>query len=367
MFTGRWAGEMSGSWLTPLDAAHPVLAERLKAAGYSTAGFVANILYCNRSFGLARGFTHYEDYGLTAGELIVNSSLGRALSESRLVRRMTGNFDILGRKPGAAITDRFLAWESASTRPYFAFLNYFDAHQPYFPPDSLARAFGPTAPRNLGLLELRPYMGKIADAETELTPEQVTAERNAYDATLRYLDTEMDRLLTELERRGRLENTVVIITSDHGEQFMEHGLFDHGNSLYRFATEVPLVMIGAGVPAGAVSAPVTLRDLPATALDLAGLPGGPFPGASLRGFWAGNRTAEPLVSEVWGPGPRRRFQSVIDQGYHAIWSADSAELYAFESDPGETRNLARTPDGSARLEAMRARFREIRPGQDTIP
>jgi arylsulfatase A-like enzyme len=356
MFTGRLPGEMTAGWMTPLDGTHPVLAEQLRTGGYRTAGFVANLLYCNRSFGLARGFIHYEDYQVSAGELLVNSSIGRALSEIRAIRRITGHHDILGRKSGRSITDRFLAWQQENRdRPYFAFLNYFDAHQPYLPPAPLAGRFGPVEDRNFGLLELRPYMGKIERAETALTPAQVRAEQNAYDATLAYLDGELDRLLSELERRGELKNTLVVITSDHGEQFMEHGLFDHGNSLYRFATEVPLLLLGAGVPQGrVVELPVSLADLPATIMDLTGTAGATFPGRSLRSGW--NASADPgrvVISETWGPAPQRRFQAIVAEDFHAIWSADSVEWDSFSGDPAETRNLAGTPAGAARLATLR--------------
>ena len=106
---------------------------------------------------------------------------------------------------------------------------------------------------------------------------------NAYDGGLAFLDRELGQLLADLERRGLLDSMIVIITSDHGEEFGEHGLFDHGNSLYRQAMQVPLVVrYPARLPAGGrVGTPVSLRDLPATILDLAGIRGGPaFPGRS---------------------------------------------------------------------------------------
>ncbi len=358
MFTGKFPSQMSAGWLTPLDTRDPVLAERLRDSGYLTAGFVANLLYCNRSFGLARGFVHYEDYRISPGEFLINSSIGRALSENRLLRRITGWYDIAGRKPGEDITSRFLDWQSHQTdRPYFAFLNYFDAHQPYFPPAALANQFGPTAGRNYDLLELRPYMGKIDDPAEHLTPAQVQAEQNAYDATLAYLDREMDRLLTTLEKQGTLSNTIVVITADHGEQFGEHGLFDHGNSLYRFATEVPLMILGPGVPAGSsVDQPVSLRDLPATILEMAGTGATTLPGQSLQRLWNTDRvtTPGPVLSETSGPSPNRRFQSTVSGGFHAIWSADSVELYDFANDPAETANLAHTPAGRLQIGQLRA-------------
>ena len=355
MFTGRLPHELTAGWLTPLDRRWPTLAEALRDDGYRTAGFVANILYCNRSFGLGRGFLHYEDYRISPGEFLINSSIGRALSESHLVRRLTGYHDILSRKSGEEISQAFLDWEARQgERPWFAFLNYFDAHQPFFPPD--ADRFGPTGDRNLALLELRPHMGKIEDAELRLTPAQVAAERNAYDAALAYLDSQVDRVLGELERRGTLQNTIVVVTSDHGEQFMEHGLFDHGNSLYRFAIEVPLFILGGGLPVATVTDPVSLRDLPATITDLAGPIARQFPGRSLRQNWIGQVDPAPVISETSGPSPRRWFKSIVFGGRHAIWSADSTELYDFPGDSAEGRTLAGDAVEASVLSSMAEAF-----------
>lgn len=353
MFTGRLPHELSAGWLRPLDDRWPTLAEALRSQGYLTAGFVANILYCNRSFGLARGFTHYEDYRLSLGELLINGSIGRALSESRFVRHLTGHHEILSRKTGDEISSAFLDWEARQgDRPWFAFLNYFDAHQPYFPPDE--NRFGSTENRDLDLLELRPHMGKIEDAEERLSPEEVEAERNAYDAAVAYLDHQVDRVLGELERRGQLTNTIVIVTSDHGEQFMEHGLFDHGNSLYRFAIEVPLFMTGGGLPAARVNHPVSLREIPATVMDLVGGEH-QFPGKSLRGAWTGTPDSTAVISETSGPSPRRWFKSVIAEGRHAIWSADSIVLFDF-ADSLELRNLVTRGQPDPALDSLAGIF-----------
>ena len=356
MFTGRLPHELSAGWLRPLDGTWPTLAETLRDQGYLTAGFVANILYCNRSFGLARGFVHYEDYRIAPGEFLVNASIGRALSESHLVRQLTGYHDILSRKSGASISRAFLDWEARQgDRPWFAFLNYFDAHQPFFPPH--ADRFGATGDRALALLELRPHMGKIENAEQRLTPPQVEAERNAYDAALAYLDAQVDLVLTELEKRGALRNTIVVVTSDHGEQFMEHGLFDHGNSLYRFAIEVPLFVIGPGVPVDTVTEPVSLRDLPATLMDLGGQGDSRFPGQTLRRTWTRQGGGAPVISETSGPSPNRWFKSIVAAGRHAIWSADSTELYDFTADPAEVRTLLGNSIGRQELDSLATAFR----------
>ena len=103
-----------------------------------------------------------------------------------------------------------------------------------------------------------------------------------YDGALAYLDDQIGKLIEELDRRHLLDHTIVLLTADHGEEFGEHGLFDHGNSLYRPSVQVPLLVVYRGVaPAGRqVEQPVTLRDVAATLADLAGLPAGEVPGVS---------------------------------------------------------------------------------------
>ena len=127
-----------------------------------------------------------------------------------------------------------------------------------------------------------------------------------YDDCIAYLDRRLGASARRARARGVLDDTLVIVTSDHGEHLGDHLLFFHGCSLYRQLVEVPLVIVDPQrVPAGRVVAePVSLRDLPATVVDLLGLAGGaPFPGRSLARFWAGNAPAraagvEPLLMET---------------------------------------------------------------------
>jgi arylsulfatase A-like enzyme len=111
--------------------------------------------------------------------------------------------------------------------------------------------------------------------------------RDGYDDCITFLDDQLGRLLEELSGRGLLDNTVVIITSDHGESLGEHGLYLHGISLYLDETAVPLVILSPNAPANrAVAEPGSLRDLPATVVDQLGLAAGsPFPGHSLADYW----------------------------------------------------------------------------------
>jgi len=129
------------------------------------------------------------------------------------------------------------------------------------------------------------------------------------DDCILYLDRRLGILLQELEGRGVLDDTLVIVTADHGDHLGDHLLFFHGCSLYRQLVQVPLVIVDLkGVPADRVVAlPVSLRDVPATVVDLLGLGrDAPFPGRSLAGSWGRDRDAaqplvEPLLMETGKP------------------------------------------------------------------
>jgi arylsulfatase A-like enzyme len=162
----------------------------------------------------------------------------------------------------------------------------------------------------------------------------------AYDESIAALDAEVGRLLDTLASRGGLEHTLVIVTSDHGEEFGEHGQLSHGRNLFIGTLHVPLVVVWPGrVPVGSVAAPVSLRDLPATVLDLA-VPGGPaLPGRSLRRAWqgAGGDLAPPLSM-------LRGSVSVVDGRYHYVAAGDGAEsVYDWWDDPSEQHDLVAGP------------------------
>src|SRR5207247_928806 len=120
------------------------LAEVLSANGYETAGFVANTYFGSREFGLGRGFVHYEDIPVSCGQIALSSAVGQRISNSNRLRNLFGYHETFNRKPAAAINGDFLHWLSRPRhRPFFAFLNYFDAHEPYLPPEPFDGKFGP--------------------------------------------------------------------------------------------------------------------------------------------------------------------------------------------------------------------------------
>ncbi len=337
MFTGEYPHEHGADWSRPLSARDRTLAEVLRDAGYVTAGFSANTLNVTRVHGLARGFVHFEDLPVSLGRLALTISLGRRIVGQGSIRHWLQYHEVADRQPAEQITGNFLSWlETHKTRPFFAFLNYFDAHDPYLPPEPFASRFGPRRRPDTRFWHTgdaawpadRPKMNE-ADRRAEVA---------AYDGAIAYIDAQVGRVVEQLQHERILDNTLLIVVSDHGEQLGEHGLFNHGNSLYRPVVHVPLVLRFPGkAPAGLrVSSPVSLRDLPATVLDLLARESGSLPGVSLARLWqstAGLPSASPVLIE----GTRRPFGqgsyplmrgdmiAIVDGGYQYIHQQEGGQ------------------------------------------
>jgi arylsulfatase A-like enzyme len=358
MFTGRLPTEFNADWNLPLDAQWPTLAEALASRGYATTGFIGNTIYATREMGLDRGFMHYEDHPVSMAQVVKSASLGRAIMGPQL-RGLLHYYTPLAHKSAATINEQFTRWLDANPgRPFFAFLNYFDTHSPYLPPAPFAGRFGPIEPRT----------NVPVEPQTDWTPEQVELQRNAYDASLAYLDSELDSLFAELGRRGTLANTLVILSADHGEEMHEHGVMEHGNSLYRPAVQVPLIVVWPGhVPAGLrVASAVSIRDIPRTVLELSGAGPSDFPGRSLSRFWGADTsgsdgdTLVAVLSPTRGlplsyPAATERLASIVLGRWRYIRSAAGAEqLFDAEQDRFERTDLSATPEGQQALPGLRA-------------
>jgi arylsulfatase A-like enzyme len=213
----------------------------------------------------------------------------------------------------------------------------------------------------------------------------VALVQDAYDDCIAYLDRQVGSLLDELDRRGVLRNTVVIITSDHGEEFGEHGVFNHGFSLYLHELLVPLVILAPSAPPGGVVAePVSLRDLPATVVDLLGLAGSSaFPGHSLAAHWrpaAGARpVTSPALSELNLPvteASEHHISGATQWGYsmslvagdsHYIRdSREAEELYELADDRSESHNRTLSPGSYAAISRFRRSLLQLL-SNDPIP
>ena len=352
MFTARWPNELSASLRVPLDDEYPTLAEAMTAAGFATGTFAANHSFVNWEFGLGRGFIRLRDYPVNTRTILAATSLGRNALAYNTLRRLIGFHGAIQQKSADDVNEEFISWlDGLGERPFFAFLNYFDAHHPYVSPEPYLSKFGP--PANLPYRSQEPEYDRVA-------PEARARLANQYDGGIAYIDHAIGLLLDSLERRQLLDNTVVIITSDHGEHWGDHERLSHGNSMYRQLLQVPLLIrYPRAVPRGRrVRTPVSLRDLPATVLELAGLENGSgFAGAPLTIHLDSTR-AGVVGSPVFAthgtldvPGA----SSVIALGMHYIRGAGGKEeLYDLEVDSLEERNLVTDPVASLKLPELRA-------------
>ena len=364
VFTGRPPHELSAGFAIPLDDTQPTLAEVLSGNGYVTAGFVANFFNADYEHGLDRGFVHWEDYRISFGQVVYNAVLTRRFlldgAHGRQNSRLLQVLDLdmrIGEKTADEINASALEWLSAPRdRPTFVFLNYFDAHYPYDPPepynarfgaaDSLTRPFDARLRRALSLTRWR---GESRQAEREL--------RDLYEEEILALDAQIGGLLRQLDERGVLNRTLVVLTSDHGEAFGEHGNYEHGNGLFLTQIHVPLIIAYPdAMPRGArVSMPVGLRHLGATILDATDVTRtDSLAGSSLAQYW-----------ESPAPGPRPYVLSTLERPsefhaslvtprLHYLYADGTEHLYDHVRDPAELDDLVDEAWAEDTLELLRS-------------
>jgi tetratricopeptide (TPR) repeat protein len=282
----------------------PVLAEILKQRGFRTAAFVSSIVLSKQS-GLARGFDVYSDK-FDAGE-----------DDARFLNTI--------QKRGDEPTAEAIAWlRDGGGERRFAWLHLYDPHDPYEPPEPYASRYAE-----------RPYDGEVA-----------------------WSDELVGRLDTALAETGLRDDTLLIVTSDHGEGLEEHGEAVHGFFIYETTLRVPLVARGPGVTAGTqVNSVARTIDLLPTVMDLLGL-GAAKPASSGRSLAAAFGGA-PLDDE---PSFAESLVPLVHYGWSDLralrigrWKyilAPRPELYDLDSDPGELHNLHQ--EQTARARALRA-------------
>ena len=334
-----------------LADANLTLAEILGARGYATFGVVSN-LFLAKVFGWEQGFHLYDD------SLVAGSSPGIWLERTPAVALMakvgltprrwlllaahgTGLLEPVNAK--ATIDHVLAALDAVGERPFFGFVNIMDPHYPYGPRG--AGAGGEAARANAEVTPVLRATGHPLGA-VDHGRELAATLLGLYDAEVRYTDRELARLFAELRRRGKLDNTLVIVTADHGEHFGEHDLLFHANSLYRELVHVPLVIRPPGEQADAARGKtheqaVSLVDVAATVLDLLQVP----PPPTLHG-----RSLLPILTDREGEAPERIAVSewqdrraLVWGGYKAFFSGDELERVVRRSpsgDPAEAEDLA---------------------------
>lgn len=297
LLTGTWplSHGVRDNTLFTVAPAMRTLSEALVERGWRTGASVGAFVLDKR-YGLDQGF---ESYAGPASE----ASDGATIAE----------------RSATAVIDDAAAWLETvgHDERFFLWVHLFDPHHPYQAPEA--------------------HTGTTADG---------------YDAEIAYADAELGRLLDGLQATGRLAETLVIATSDHGESLGEHGEQSHGFFVYDAAVKVPLLVAGPGVPAGHVSLPVSLRDIAPTVLEWCDVPRQALPEATAPslldssnvGSADGDRalyfeTFLPFYAQRWAP-----MQGLLWRG-HKFIRTRRPELYDLASDGGELTNLiAAEPD-----------------------
>ncbi|MBU6283535.1 sulfatase-like hydrolase/transferase, partial [bacterium] len=246
----------------------------------------------------------------------------------------------------------YLSSDRRPAEPFFLFVHFFDAHNPYVPPEEDAKLFPPEGN----------------------SPSDLDREIAAYDGEIHYADARMGELLDRLSSAGLLDDTLVVVVGDHGEGLQQHGWMNHGMMIYDEAVRVPLLVRWPGHVRGgrSISAPVSLVDLAPTLLDLAGLPGAlaKRQGRSLAPSLLGDAPLDPLqpiflqrrlyeVEQLRGVAVRGS-KFAVRSGtlkYLEAPAEGTRELYDLSSDPGELVNLAGDRVGDAkRLQSVLAQW-----------
>ncbi len=253
-----------------------------------------------------------------------------------------------------------LKWLASARRPWFLFLHFYDVHSDYQPEPHYVRRFAQPydGPATGDTVQLRAHrLGQVA-----LGVEDVRHLHDLYRAGIRQFDDDLRSVFATLGARGFLDHTLVVLTSDHGEEFFDHGSVLHGRTLHQELVRIPLIFQGAGVPAGVrVAEPVSLVDLLPTLLSLVGAPPAPgIDGVDVSGLWrAGGPRDRVLVSEAnhWIDNKNGNFRRAIRRGpwtVHYDADSESTALYDLRSDPTEQRDVA--PQHRELVAELRAEF-----------
>ena len=321
-----------------------VLPEILRDHGYRTGAFSANIFLVTHDR-LGRGFIHFDDFFYNPQDAVLRTMYGRVFE--KFVMQKLGFEDIPARRHAGDINRAFLSWlDSAPAPPFFALLNYMDVHDPYLPPEPYRTRFSPAA-RNSGLINARVERGYPV-----LSDAQLAAEVAAYDGGIAYVDEQIRRLVLELERRGMLANTIIAVTSDHGESFGEHGLLLHGSSLYHEQLHVPLILFWDGhIPEGVRPAyTVSNASLTATLLELCQLDNPMLDSEPSLAQWQsaagpGSIATADVEQTDWvqegSPAFTGMLRSIVQDEWQLIHHEhDGPQLFNLRDDPAELENLS---------------------------
>jgi arylsulfatase A-like enzyme len=229
---------------TKLITTVPTLAEGFRNLGYHTLGLVSHF-YVSSEFGLERGFDTFDD------------SLPYSGPENPVAGVMVDRFEQL--------------LDEVPAKPLFAFVHFFDPHWPYTPATPFAESFADPeyqGPVDGTVKSLQPFFAPGAPVDRPDLQQMI----DLYDGEIAYLDSQIERLLEVLDRRGLLDEMIIVFTADHGEEFKEHGQLGHATTLFEEQVRIPLIVSGAPAfsPGTRRQDLVSLIDIGPTLLELVG-------------------------------------------------------------------------------------------------
>lgn len=393
MFTGL-PPESTGAretWMW-LDSPHVTMAEHFQANGYNTFSLAANTLLSDDT-NLTQGFhvamntfkgklapmakraTEEKQAGLP-GDRSQELAPGWTPPEHGATNAEWAR--AVYKESAPIVTRTFLKWLDARNRPetpYFAFLNLMEAHTPRLPSmEARQKVMDDPELIDLGLqtdaghINLHFYnFGKHDYSDRELE-----AIRGVYDATLVELDAATRELLERLDERGDLENTIVIITADHGENLGDHHLFNHRFTLAESLTHVPLIISGPGLPTGRIETPVTTMDLFPTLCDWMGLErprGLRYPHLLTKPRPAVTRMELPLKREietVQAVHPDVAVEPWMKAG-HAMVFPDGKKVLRYDSGDSALYDLVADPSETEAMTAKQGQIRAVQRWADGAP
>jgi arylsulfatase A-like enzyme len=305
------------------------LAERLGGGGYRTIGIGRNGSL-REPFNFDQGF---DEFHLFAGSVTVNPSLG-----TRLLRAL-GRGVVAPTSSELAELGSEEIQENAS-RPFFLWLHFLDPHVPYSPPLE-----------ELGGLQAPPGFSNSFDEAQEVRSGRLwlSARGKAwveelYRAEMRYVDKCVGDVLDTLRELNLYEDALIVFSSDHGEEFFEHGSFEHGHSLYDEVLRVPLMFkLPAAEFAGELDTPVSTESITPTLVDLLDLAAGSddFTARSLTTAWQGESPVEEPVVSTGLLYYRNMISVVFDGKKYIRWlDKEHEELFSLSDDPRETTSIA---------------------------
>ena len=336
---------------TKLSKEHQTLAEILSAGGYRTAGIIGGI-FCSSIFGLSRGFDYYDDEipFFNIRFFLLYQVIDRWFSLNDFFTQ----YGYLGKRIAVDLNSSAFKWlEKDHGQPFFLFINYMDAHTPYLPPPPYDGYFS-KIPKNIILRNNPPPDASFVTAQTnltnsvisgdhQLTPEEKELTVSLYDGGILYLDHYLGLLFEKLKDLKAYDNTIIIITSDHGEAFGEHNQMEHGLTLYEEVLRVPLIIKypSAYLQREVIEKRVSLVDLMPTILSFLRYPIPP----GIDGEALGN-SDHPVMAELMmgiaksGYKGSRDLRAVYQGREKYIWASNgSNEFYNLEIDPHEEENI----------------------------